>query len=143
MMKSSRGSFADSSRQNASTLGVWRRSRPKISSRCAPLAEVRFLRVARGGIAREAGGDDQLRAGAQQLQAGLVADLDPAAGEQRDAAAQVGQFGALGEIELRAGRAQLVVEVVDLRVLLLADVAVPQLGGFQSARALLPRCPGR
>ena len=64
---------------------------------------------------------------AQQLEPGLVADLDAAAGEQRHAAAQVGQLRALGEVELRARRAQLVVEVMDHRVLLLADVAVLRL----------------
>jgi hypothetical protein len=36
----------------------------------------------------------------QQLDAGLVADLDPTAGEQRDATRQVGGLGALGEVEL-------------------------------------------
>ena len=62
--------------------------------------------------------------GAQELDAGLVADLDPAAGEQRDAAAQVGGLGALGVVELGARRAELVVEVVDVAELLLAHVAV-------------------
>jgi hypothetical protein len=38
-----------------------------------------------------------VRAGAQQLEAGLVADLHAAAGEQRHAPAQVGELGALGE----------------------------------------------
>ena len=66
----------------------------------APVGEVGLGGVARGRVAREAGGDDQLRAGAQQLEAGLVADLHPPAGEQRDAPAQVGQLGALGEVEL-------------------------------------------
>ena len=89
----------------------------------APLGEVRLLRVARRGVAREARRDDELRAGAQQLEAGLIADLHAPAGEQRDAAAQVGELGALGEVDLRARRAQLIVEVMD-RVVLLADVAV-------------------
>ena len=82
-------------RQNASTLGVWRRSRPKISSRSPHVGEVGLPRVARGRVAREARRDDQVRAGAQQLDAGLVADLHAPAGEQRDAAAQVGGLGAL------------------------------------------------
>ena len=67
----------------------------------------------------------RLRAGAQQLEARLVADLHPPARQQRDAAAQVGELRALAEVQLRAGRAELVVEMVDLRILLLADVAVP------------------
>jgi uncharacterized protein (DUF1697 family) len=40
---------------------------------------------------------------------------------------QVGGLGALGEVEVGARRAELVVEVVDLGVLLLADVAVLRL----------------
>ena len=86
-----RRASASSWRQNASTLGVWRRSRPKISSRSPHSAKSGSARVARRRVAREARGHDQLRAGAQQLDAGLVADLHPAAGEQRDAAAQVGR----------------------------------------------------
>ena len=80
--------------------------------------------VARRRIARKARRDDEVRAGAQQLEPGLVADLHAPAGEQRDAAAQVGQLGALREVQLGARRAQLIVEVVDDRVVLLADVAV-------------------
>ena len=79
----------------------------------APLVEVRLARVAHRRIAREARGDDDVGAAAQQLEAGLVADLDAPAGEQRDPAAQIGELGALGEVERRAGRAQLIVEVVD------------------------------
>ena len=73
-------------RQNASTLGVWRRSRPKISSRSPHSSKSGSSRVAGRGVAREARGDDQLRARAQQLDPGLVADLHAPAGEQRDAA---------------------------------------------------------
>ena len=68
----------------------------------APVAEVGLGGVARGGVAGKARGDDEVRARAQQLEPGLVADLDPPAGEQRHAAAQVGQLGALGEVELGA-----------------------------------------
>ena len=53
----------------------------------APLVEVGFARVPQRRVAREAGRDDQLGAGAQELDAGLVADLHPAAGEQRHPAA--------------------------------------------------------
>src|SRR5690606_30959475 len=90
----------------------------------APVGEVGLLRVALRGVAWEAGGHDQRAARAQQLQSGLVADLHPSAGEQRDAPGQVGSLGALAEVELRARRAELVVEVVDLGVILLGDVAV-------------------
>ena len=92
----------------------------------APVLEVRFGGVTRRGVAREAGGDDQRRTGTQQFESGLVADLDATAGEQRHAPAQVGGLGALEEVQVRAGRAQLVVEVVDARVLLLADIAMQQ-----------------
>ena len=76
----------------------------------APLVEVGLLGVTRGGIAGEARRHDQLRAGAKQLDPGLVADLDAAAGEERDAAGEVGGLGALGEVEVPAGRTELVVE---------------------------------
>src|SRR6478735_1683457 len=99
-MKSSRSCDAMSSWQNASTLGVCLRSSPKISSRCAH---------------------------PQQLEAGLVADLHASAGEQRRAAGQVGELGALREVEVAAGGTELVVEVMKGGVLLLADVAVPLL----------------
>src|SRR3989338_4678597 len=48
----------------------------------APCAEIRPPRIARGRIAREPRGDDELRARAQQLEAGLVADLHPPAGQE-------------------------------------------------------------
>ena len=92
-----------------------------------PLREVALARVALRRVAREAGRDDQLRAGAQELEAGLIADLDPAAGEQGHPPAQVGRFGALAEVELGAFGTELVVEVVDVAVVLLADVAVLRL----------------
>ena len=98
-----------------------------------PLAEIRFLRVALGRIAREARGDDQPRARAQQLEARLIADLHASAGQQRDAAAQVRQFGSLVEIELRARRTHLIVEMVDHRELLLADVAMLRIGRFRAS----------
>ncbi len=46
-------------------------------------------------------GDNETGAGSQELDAGLVADLDAAAGEECHAAAQVGAFGALGKVERR------------------------------------------
>ena len=79
----------------------------------APVAEVGLLRVARRRVPRKPGRDDQVRAGAQQLQAGLIADLDAPAGQQRDTAAQVRELGARGEVDVGAGGAELIVEVVD------------------------------
>jgi len=88
-----------------------------------PVAEVGLLRVARRRVPREPCRDDEVRAGAEEFQAGLVADLDAPAGEQRDAAAQVRELRPGGEIHLGAPGAELIVEVVDARVGLLADVA--------------------
>jgi hypothetical protein len=59
----------------------------------APGVEVGLRCIARRAVAREAGRDDQLRAGAQELDPGLVADLDAPAGEQRDAAGRSARLG--------------------------------------------------
>ena len=96
----------------------------------APFLEIRLGRVTHRRVARETRGDDELRAAAQQLDAGLIADFHASAGEQRHAPAQVGQFAALAPVQFRAGRAKLVVEMVDLRVILLADVAILRLDGL-------------
>ncbi len=92
-----------------------------------PFAEIRFRAYRAGRVARETRGDDKFGSGAQQFEAGLITDLDASAGQERNPAAQVGQFGTLHEIELRARWAHLVVEMVDDRILLLADVAMLQL----------------
>ena len=65
-----------------------------------------------------------MRAGAQQLERRLVADLDARAGDQRVLAAQVGALFALGVVEVAAGLAHRIVVAVHLREGLLADVAV-------------------
>ena len=62
--------------------------------------------------------------GTEQFNAGLVANFHPSAGEQRYSSAQVGQFGALAEIEISALGTKLIVKMVNLRVILFADVAV-------------------
>ena len=126
-MKSSRWRVASSSRQNASTLGVWRRSSPKISSRSDHSREIGLRGITRRRVARETRGDDEMRARAQQLQAGLIADLHAPAGQQRHAAGQVRRLRPLREIQLRAGGTELVVEMMDRLIVLLADVAVPRL----------------
>ena len=89
-----------------------------------PVGEVGLGRVSGRGITRETGDDDERRPAPQQLDAGLIADLHPSAGEQRHGAREVGELAALGEVELGAPRAELVVEVMDLAVLRLAHVAV-------------------
>ncbi len=90
---------------------MWRRSRPKISRRVAPLREIRFrarsVSPSRAGNLR---GDDELRAGAQQLEARLITDLHAAAGQQRNPSVQVGQLGPFGEVERCARRAELIVK---------------------------------
>src|SRR5262245_17849648 len=102
----------------------------------APSIEIRFLRVATGGIAGEARGNDQLGSGAQQLEARLITDLNASAGEQRHATAQISQFGSLVEIERRARRAHLIVEMVDGRELLFANVAMLRIH-FSGVRVLV------
>ena len=89
-----------------------------------PLGEVRLLRVAGGGVAGKAGGDDEVRPGAQQLEPRLVPDLHPPAGQERHGPAQVRELGSLGEVERGARRAHLVVEVMQRGEVGLADVAV-------------------
>jgi hypothetical protein len=80
----------------------------------SPLIEIRLGCVAGGGVAREPGGDDELRPGTEELDAGLVAYLHPATSKQRHATVQVRRFGALAKIQPRAGRAELIVKVMDL-----------------------------
>ena len=75
-----------------------------------PVGEIGLLRVAGGRVAREPRRHDQVGAGAEQLDPGLVADLHPAARQHRDAALEVGGLRPLGEVELGARRAELVVE---------------------------------
>ena len=125
-MKSRRVRVASSSRQNASTLGVWRRSRPKISSRSphSPKSGSCAYRFAASRGNRVV--TIRLRAAAQQLEARLVANLHAAARQQRHASAQVGQLRAFAEVEGRALRTELIVEVMNQRILLLADVTVLQ-----------------
>src|SRR5687767_10555189 len=95
-----------------------------------PFSKVRLTGVTRRRIPWEARSHDQVRTAAQQLESRLVADLHAPAGEQRDAATEIGQLGALTEVQLRARRTQLIVEVMNQRVLLLADVAVLELAGL-------------
>ncbi len=93
-----------------------------------PLGEVGLLGITLGGVAGEAGRDDQVGAGAEELESGLVANLYAAAGEQGDAAGEIGELGPLVEVEFGAGGAHLVIKVMHLGVFLLADVAVERFG---------------
>ena len=117
-----RQSFAEPAREQLDARRV-----PQVDAvHLQPVAErgvVGLLRVARRGVDREARGDDHVRAGAQQLERGLVTDLDARAGDQRVAAVQVGGLLALGVVDVAAVAAHRVVVAVHLRVRLLADVA--------------------
>ncbi len=104
-----------------------------------PLLEVRLLGVALGGIAWEPRGHDELRAAPQQLQPRLVSDLHARTSRQRHAAAQIGQLRAFPEVQLRARRAQLIVEMMDGRIGLLADVTVLRLTRLLHRRLLVRR----
>ena len=89
---------------------------PTMRRRCEPVGAVGHGREAAHGVAREAGRDRRVRAVAQQAQRDVHADLRAAAGEQRALAGEVGARVALGVVQGRARRAELVVEGVDLRV---------------------------
>ncbi len=92
-----------------------------------PLAEVGLPRIPRGGVSGKPRRDDEMGARPQQFESGLIADFDPASGEQGHAAAQVRELGALREVQSGAARAHLIVEVVNLRVLLFANVTVREI----------------
>ncbi len=96
----------------------------------APFGKVRFLRVARRRIARKTRRHNQMRPGPEQFDAGLIADFDAAAGEQRHAPAQIRQLGPLAKVQFRAVRTDLVVKMVEGRIILFADVTILRLDDF-------------
>ena len=96
---------------------------PTTRSRCSHSARVGQRGEAAHRIAGKAGRDRRVGAIPQQSQRDVHADLGATAGEQRALAAEVGAGVALGVAHGRAVRAELVVEGVDDRVRLLADVA--------------------
>src|SRR5688572_12579834 len=67
---------------------------------------------------------------AQQFDSRLIANLDASTGEKRDPPAEVGRLRTLAEVQLRATRAKLIVEMVNLRVVLFADITVLRLHDF-------------
>ena len=138
MMKSSRLRLASSSWQNASTLGVCRRSRPKISRRCAHSPKSFSLAYRAAASRGKRVVTMQPGAAPQQLQAGLMADFDASAGHERHPAPEIGQLAALREIQLRARRAQLVIEMMNGRVFLLADIAGLRLPRPSASRLPIP-----
>ena len=90
----------------------------------APLREVLLGRVAAGRVVGEAGGHEHPRAGAEELDRRLVADLHPCAGDQRGPSREVAGPVAALEVELATVDAEVIVEVVERPVLGLADVAI-------------------
>ena len=113
---------------------------PMMSRRSSHSRAVGHRGEAARRVAREARRDRRVRAVAQQAQRDVHADLRAAAGEQRAAARQVGARLAPRVVARRAVRAELVVEDVDLRVVLLADVTRLR---AQQRPALAPRAAGR
>ena len=93
--------------------GEMKKIEPEDFQAMFPVFEIRFLGIAQCGVAGEAGGNDQVGAGAEEFDAGLVADFHAAAGEEGDAAFEIGGFGAFAEIQFGAGGAELVVEMVN------------------------------
>jgi hypothetical protein len=89
-----------------------------------PVGKIIFPGVAGGRVLGKAGRHDQLSATSEQLDARLIADLHTPAREERDPTAQIRQLAPLSIVQLRARRAHLIVEVVDLRERRLAPVAV-------------------
>ena len=104
-----------------------------------PVLEIMLSGESHRRITWEPCRDDEASARPQQLETRLVADLDPTAREQRRPAAEIGALGALEEVEVTAAHAELVVEVVDLGVLLLAHVAVSSVGAIGRRRVALGR----
>ena len=99
-----------------------------------PGVEVRLPGVPGGGVPGETGRDEHLGPVPQQLQGGLIADLDPPAGDDRPTAGQLRPLPALLRVEPCAGRTEQVVVVVDLTISAVADVTAAGLR-FQHARA--------
>lgn len=105
-----------------------------------PLRAARFGAEATHGVVRKAAGDEEFGAVAQHHQGQLEADLDPASGEQRATAAQVGGERTPGGVVGGAVRAQPVVEGVDLSIGRLADIAGAGLHEDAAAPGTGERC---
>ena len=123
LIRMSSGPCAATDSARAITWAGSRRSMPTTRRRSIQSRGVGEAGEPADGVARETGGDRGVRAVAQQPQRDVHADLGAAAGEQRPLAGEVGAGVALRVAHRRAVRAELVVERVDERVVLLADVA--------------------
>ena len=139
-MKSRRVWVASSWRQNASTLGVWRRSRPKISSRSPQSAKSGSLRVTRA----ESRGNRVVTINCAPQRSSLSPAWYPiftrppvsSATRPRRSASSV----RLRKLSVGACRTELIVEVMDQRVLLLTDVTVLQFCGAEVRRCGVRQC---
>ena len=88
-----------------------------------PLLVILLLLVTQQAVLREAGGQVDCRSVPQQLHCDLEPNFYASACHQGVHALQVCLLGALGVVELGAGRTELAVEEVDLSVGTAADVA--------------------
>jgi hypothetical protein len=107
---------------------------PKDLEPIAPILEILFRGIACRRIPRETRGHDQARPRPQQFDPGLITDLDTAARQERHPAAQIGQLGAFTKIQLRANRTELIIEVMNNGIVLLADVTVLRLDHLSKRR---------
>src|SRR5258706_14475502 len=89
-----------------------------------PLIEIVLASVASRRVARKSRRDDQAGAGAKELDARLIADFHASTGQQGNATTQVRELSAFREILIGAGDAQAVVEMVDRREFLFADITL-------------------
>ena len=96
----------------------------------AKARKVGLLRVALGCIHGKACGDDDVRAGAKQLQGSLKADFDAPAGHERIVAAEVRRLLALGIVEFAAALAHGVVVAMHDCKGLFAYIAIALLTKF-------------
>src|SRR5436190_2433082 len=90
----------------------------------APLRKVWLASVTGRGVTRKACGHNEVRPRTQQPDASLVTDLNASASEQGNSSTQISRFGTFVIIQVRAFRAKLVVEMMQLRIMPFTDVTV-------------------
>jgi len=99
----------------------------------APNLIICLAGITERGVVRETCRDDDASAGAEQKNAGLIADFHASAGHEGDPTFEVRRLSSFRIIQLGARRAELIVEEMDLAKLSFADVTLArvfQLGGF-------------
>src|SRR3974390_168063 len=90
----------------------------------APLCKVWLASVTGCGVARKACRHNEMGAGTQQPDASLVTNLHASASEQGNTPTQISRFGAFAIVQVRAFRAKLIVEMMQLRIMPFTDVTV-------------------